>query len=160
MTTAVDPVPPHYAAAIPYLVVPDAAAALAFYKQAFGAIELYRLTAPNAASAHVVHAELRIGAATIMLGSAVPKMNIHPAAHFGGTPVFVSVHVEDVDRFVAHAINAGCTLERPVETQFYGDRTAAVTDPFGLRWMFQTHIEDVTPAEMQTRMEALMAARG
>jgi PhnB protein len=87
-------------------------------------------------------------------------MNIYPAAHYGGTPVLVSIYVEDVDRFTAHAVHAGCTIERPVADQFYGDRTAALIDPFGLRWMFSTHIENVAPAEMQTRMLALMPRHG
>jgi PhnB protein len=145
----VEPIPPQYAAAMPYLIVPDGAAALDFYQHAFGAIELYRLAAPNGA---VVHAELRIGAALLMLASAAPRMDAYPAAHYGGTPISVVIYVEDVDHFVAKACAAGCTILRAVADQFYGDRSAALTDPYGLRWMFATHIEDVTPEEMQSRM--------
>jgi PhnB protein len=147
-------IPPQYASAMPYLVVPDGAAAMDVYKRAFGAIELYRLAAPNGA---VVHAEMRIGSAIIMLASAAPRMDAHPAAHYGGTPVSIVVYVEEVDSFVSRACAAGCTILRPVTDQFYGDRSAALTDPFGLRWMFATHIEDVSPAEMQARMEKMFS---
>ncbi len=157
MPGAVDPIPPEYASAVPYIIVPDAASALDFYRRAFGAIELYRLSAPGGM---VVHAEMRIGAAIVMLASAVPQMDAYPAAHYGGTPVSIVVYVEDVDRLAAVAAEAGCSVLRPPADQFYGVRGATLKDPFGLRWMFSTQIEAVTPAEMQTRMDAMMAARG
>jgi PhnB protein len=157
MADPVLPIPPQYAAAMPYLVVPDGAVAIDFYKKAFGAIELYRLAAPNGA---VVHAELRIGAGILMLASAAPRMDAYPAAHYGGTPVAIVVYVEDVDGFVARALEAGCTVLRAVADQFYGDRSAALTDPFGLRWMFSTHVEDVSPTEMQARMQQMFEERG
>ena len=147
-------IPPEHTGATPYLTVPDADQALDFYARAFGGIEAYRLTSSDGA---VVHAEMRIGDATFMLSPQMPKMGVHGAGHFGGSPVRVAIYVEDVDAFVERAKQAGATVQRPPEDQFYGNRSATLIDPFGLIWLFMTRIETVSVEEMQARLDRMFA---
>ena len=121
-------IPPEHTAATPYLTVPDADQALGFYARAFGCIEAYRLNGPDGA---VMHAEMRIGDATFMLGPEMPKMGVHGASYFGSSPMRVAIYVADVDAFVDRAKQAGAIVQRPPEDQFYGDRSATLIDPFG-----------------------------
>lgn len=138
----------------PYLAFKDASAAIAFYKQAFGAVEAYRLAAPGG---RVGHAELQIGKVTFMLSDEWPEAGALSAEHFGGTPVGLCLYVQDVDAFVRRAEEAGATILRPVTDQFYGDRSGTITDPFGYKWTIATHIEDVSAAEMDRRMKDYFA---
>jgi PhnB protein len=144
---------PRQARSTPYLIIKGAARALEFYKKAFGATEIMRIPAPEG---KVGHAEIKIGAAIIMLADEFPDMNCRSPQSFGGTPVSIMVYVKDVDTFVKQAVSAGVKMLRPVENKFYGDRAGSLEDPFGHQWHFATHVEDVPPDELAKRAEAFM----
>jgi len=150
-TTTVTAIPER--GATPYLCVKDAAAAIRFYVEAFGAVETMRLTEPT--SGRIGHAELRIDDARVMLAEEYPEMNVLSPMTLGGSPVTLHLYVTDVDTFIARAVAAGARLVRPVQDQFYGDRAGRVVDPFGHAWVFATHREDVAPAELERRFTAL-----
>jgi PhnB protein len=139
--------------AIPYLCCRDAARALAFYKEAFGATEMLRLAEPNG---RVGHAEIRIGDAVIMLSDEYPEMQVVSPQALGGTPMAIHLYVENVDAFCARAVAAGAVLARPVADQFYGDRSGQLTDPFGHRWSIATHVADVPNDEVRRRYDAML----
>ncbi len=150
MANEVNPIPKGYEGVTPYLICKNAEAAIDFYKQAFGAVELFRIGSP----AMVGHAELKIGNAIIMLADEHPDMGAVSPETVGGTPVQLLVYVEDVDAFTANAVAEGLTVMRPIQDQFYGDRSGQFKDPFGHVWSFATHIEDVSPEEMNNRAAA------
>jgi uncharacterized glyoxalase superfamily protein PhnB len=135
----------------PYLRVRDAARALDFYKQAFGAEELFRLTEP---SGRIGHAEIKIGGTTLMLADEYPEMNIVGPQTLGGTSFSIHLHVDNADAWIERAIAAGATLLRPAADAFYGERSGSVRDPFGHEWLLGHQVEDVTPQEMQRRYTA------
>jgi PhnB protein len=137
----------------PYLRIKGAAAAIEFYKKAFGATEKFRLTEP---SGRVGHAELELGAFTIMLSDEYPEMGIIGPKSIGGTSVSLHLHVDDADALIRRAVEAGAELVRPPEDAFYGERGGTVRDPFGHEWLIGHQIEKVTPEEMQRRYDALM----
>lgn len=157
MSGKVNAIPVGYEGATPYLIVKDATRALEFYQKAFGATEIMRIPAREG---KVGHAEIKIGAALIMLADEFPDMNCRSPQSFGGTPVSIMVYVQDVDRFVNRAVAAGATVLRPVENKFYGDRAASLEDPFGHQWHFATHVEDMPPDELAKRAEAFMKRQG
>lgn len=157
MSGKVNAIPVGYEGATPYLIVKDATRALEFYQKAFGATEIMRIPAREG---KVGHAEIKIGAALIMLADEFPDMNCRSPQSFGGTPVSIMVYVQDVDRFVNRAVAAGATVLRPVENKFYGDRAASLEDPFGHQWHFATHVEDMPPDELAKRAEAFMKPKG
>lgn len=138
----------------PYLHVSDAARAIAFYVQAFGVTELFRLTEPGG---RIGHAELDFNGATLMLSDEYPEMGIRGADKFEGTSVTLHIHVDNADQVIAQAIAAGATLVRPAEDHFYGERSGTVRDPFGHRWLIGHSIEEVEPGEMQQRYTKLMS---
>jgi PhnB protein len=152
MSNSVKPIPDGYRGAIPYLTVKNAAAAIDFYKQAFGATELMRMAAPDG---KIGHAEIKIGDAVVMLSDEHPEMNVLSPETIGGSPVVIHLYVENVDVTAGQAIAAGAKVVRPVEDQFYGDRAGKFTDPFGHHWWLATHKEDVAPEEMKKRAAAL-----
>lgn len=145
-------IPEGYHSVTPYLCVKDAASAIKFYKQAFGAMETVRLTAPNG---KVGHAEIKIGDSHIMLADEFPDMGVYSPQSLGGSPVTLYLYVEDVDALAAQAVAAGAKLVGEVEDQFYGDRSGKLADPFGHIWNIATHKEDVTLAEIERRFAAL-----
>ncbi len=146
---AVKPVPDGYHTVNVYLIVDDAAKALDFYTSAFGAVELFRL--PMAGK--IGHAEIRIGDTNVMLSDEWPEMQaLGPNKRGGPTASFV-IYGADCDAAFARAVKAGAKVDRPVADQFWGDRMGTVIDPFGHKWTLGTHIEDVSPEEMQKRME-------
>ena len=147
----IQPIPDDYRGATPYLCIRNAASAIDFYVEAFGAKEVMRMAQPDG---RVGHAEIRIGAAPIMLADEFPEMGFRSPQTLGGSPVNLLVYVEDVDAFTARAQAAGATVKRPVADQFYGDRVVVLEDPFGHSWSFATHIEDVSAEEMQRRAAA------
>jgi PhnB protein len=149
------PVPEGYNTVTPYLAVEDAAAAIEYYKKAFGAKERVRMDAPDG---KIGHAELEIGDSIVMLSDPFPQASTKPPKELGGTSASVFLYVEDVDSVVQDAIDAGATITMPVEDQFWGDRFGSVTDPFGHLWSIATHVEDVPPEEMAERAKAAMAA--
>jgi PhnB protein len=147
---AVKPIPDGYHTATPYLIVRDAARAIAFYTQAFGATELMRLPAPNG---KLGHAEIKIGNSPIMLADEFPEMGHRSPQSLGGAAVSLLLYVEDVDKRFSQAIAAGAKALKPVADQFYGDRSGTLEDPFGHVWTLATHTEDVAPEEIQRRFE-------
>jgi PhnB protein len=148
---AVAPIPPGYHTVTPYMIVQDAAGALEFYKKALGATELMRFPGPGG---RIMHAEIKIGDSHVMLADEHPEMGARSPQSFGGSPISLHLYVEDVDRLFAQAIAAGGKVLRPVQDQFYGDRSGMFTDPFGYTWNISTHKEDVSSEEMQRRAAA------
>ena len=148
----VKPIPDNYPRVTPYLIVAGAAAAIRFYSTVLGANERGRLAGPDG---KVGHAELALGDSLIMLADEFPDMGQRSPKAIGGTPVTISVYVEDVDAVFERAIQEGATSLRPVENQFYGDRTGQFEDPFGHRWSIATHVEDISPEEMSKRAEQM-----
>ena len=146
-------IPEGFRGVTPYLCCRDAARAIEFYKQAFGATEMMRLAEP---SGRIGHADLRIGAAAIMLADEYPEMGVKSPQAFGGSPVAIHLYVADVDAVAKRAVAAGAKLVRPVEDQFYGDRSGTLEDPFGHRWFIATHKEDLSAEEVQKRYDAMM----
>ena len=137
----------------PYLTVVGAGAALDFYRQAFGAVETgLRLTAPDGS---IVHAEIRIGAATVMLSEHDPAFGTAEPHSLGGTPVRVALDVENADETVEAATRAGARVLIPVGDQFYGYRAGRIEDPFGHVWIVSQVIETLSPEEMQRRLDEM-----
>jgi PhnB protein len=151
---AVAPIPAQYGSVTPYLVCKDAARAIEFYKQAFGATEVMRLSGPGGV---VGHAEIKIGDSIVMLADEHPSMGHVGPKSLGGTPVSLLVYVEDVDAQFERAVKAGAVVKRPIQDQFYGDRSGILEDPFGHLWSLATHIEDVTPEEIERRAAKFVA---
>jgi PhnB protein len=147
-----DPIPLGYHTATPYLVVSNGAAAIEYYKNAFGATELMRFPGPGG---KVLHAEIKIGDSPIMLADEMPEMGAKSPQAYGGSPVGIMLYVPDVDTTFKQAIAAGGKEFRPVQNQFYGDRSGTLIDPYGHKWTVGTHIEDVSMEEMQRRMQAM-----
>ena len=148
----VSPVPPGYHTLSPYLIVNGAARALSWYGEAFGAKEQMRLPAPGG---RIGHAEMDIGDSRVMLADEAPVHDAKAPAAFGGSPVSLHLYVADVDAMMAQAAAAGATVKTPPEDKFYGDRLGTLTDPFGHTWHLASHIEDVTPQEIERRMNAM-----
>ena len=151
----VKPIPEGYPRVTPYLHVSGASAAIDFYTDILGAEERMRMPGPEG---KLGHAELQIGDSIVMLADEFPDMGIRGPKSIGGTAVTLHLYVEDVDAVFEAALTAGATSVRPVEKQFYGDRTAQFEDPFGHRWNIATHVEDVPPQEMEKRMAEAMSA--
>lgn len=144
---AVKAIPDGYSSVTPYLVVEGADKAIDFYRKAFGAEEVYRLDHEG----KVAHAELKIGNSMIMLSEPMPDSVYRDPKSIGGSPVGLMIYVEDVDKVYKRAIAAGASEIRPVENQFYGDRSGNLQDPFGHLWSISTHVEDVSPEEINRR---------
>lgn len=149
------PIPDGYPRVTPYLYVDGASSAIDFYCEVLGATERMRMPGPDG---RLGHAELEIGDSVIMLADENPEMDVRSPTALGGTPMSLHVYVDDADSVFARAIQAGAKALRPVEDQFYGDRSGQFEDPFGHRWNVATHVEDVPPDEMAKRAAAAMAA--
>jgi len=150
----IDPIPADYPRVTPYLCCQGAAAAIDFYVEVFGAVERMRM--PGDSPDNIGHAELAIGDGMVMLADEFPDMGFRSPKSVGGTPVTIHVYVADADAVFAKAIAGGSTEIRPVENQFYGDRTGQFEDPFGHRWNVASHVEDVSEEEMAKRMAAMV----
>jgi PhnB protein len=150
-------IPKDYNSVTPYLIIRGAAQAIDYYKKVFGATELFRMNGPDG---KVGHAELKIGNSHIMLADENPNMGQGhtSAATIGASPVSLYVYLPDVDRVVEKAVVEGATILKPVQDQFYGDRSGFFQDPFGHLWGVATQVEDVSPEEMKERMKKLMPA--
>ena len=155
MASQVKPIPDGYHSLTPYISVKGAAEALAFYERAFGAKVVYRLDMPDG---RVGHAEIQIGDSRLMLADEMPEMPdavaLSPKA-LGGTTFGLNLYVPDVDAAFERAVRAGAAVRRPLATQFYGDRSGTVIDPFGHAWTVSSHVEDVSPEEIERRMAAM-----
>jgi len=152
---AVRPIPEGYPRAMPYLSIDGAAAAIDFYTTVLDAKERMRMPTPDG---KVGHAELELGDSIIMLADESPDMGNKSPKSLGGTPVSIMVYVEDVDATFAKALKAGATEVQPLENKFYGDRSGSFDDPWGHQWHVATHIEDVSPEEMDKRAAELMGS--
>lgn len=153
---AIDPIPVGYHSVTPYLVVDGAAQAIEFYRRAFGAVELLRLEAPGG---KLGHAEVRIGDSPVMLADEAPDQGAVGPKTLGGCGVSIMLYVEDADAVFARAVEAGAEVVRPLQDQFYGDRSGTLRDPFGHVWTVGSHVEDVSTEEVRRRMDALYAQR-
>jgi len=155
MSSKVKPIPEGYHTVTPYLTINGAARAIEFYQKAFGARELFRMEGPDG---KIGHAELQIGDSRLMLADEFPKMGGKSPQTLGGSTVAIMLYVEDVDKVYQQALKAGAKEDRPLEDQFYGDRSGSVFDPFGHKWFVATHKEDVSPEELQRRSAEMMAS--
>ena len=149
--------PDGYHTLTPALTVRGGADAIEFYKRVFGATEVMRMAMPDG---KVMHAELQIGDSRVMLSDEFPDWGAIGPQTVGACPSSLMVYVDDVDAVFAAAVAAGAKVERPVQDQFWGDRNGMVIDPFGYRWSLATHIEDVTPEEIERRGQAWMQGTG
>jgi PhnB protein len=149
------PIPEGYHTVTPYLIIRGAAAAIEFYKKAFGAKELFRFPAPDG---KIGHAEIKIGDSPIMLADEYPDMGYKGPQTLGGSPVSIMIYVDDVDTMFDRAVAEGAKTREAVADKFYGDRTGTLEDPFGHVWHVSTHKEDVSVEEMERRAKAAGAA--
>ena len=149
----VNPIPENYPRVNPYLIVDGAADAIDFYTSVLGAEERGRMPAPDG---RVGHAELSLGDSLIMLADESPDADARGPRSVGGTPILMHVYVEDVDDVHERALAAGATEQRAVADQFYGDRVGMFEDPWGHRWSVASHVEDVSPEDMEKRAAEAM----
>lgn len=138
----------------PYLRVHDAEAALEYYRRVFGA--QVRLRLDEKGTGRIGHAELVFGSTVVMVSDEYPEYGIVGPHSMGGTSVTLHLHVDDADRLIARAVEAGGALVRPPADAFYGERGGTVRDPFGHEWLIGHTIEAVSPEEMQRRYDELM----
>jgi PhnB protein len=151
----VKPFPDNYPRVTPHLSIENAASALEYYTNVLGATERMRMDAPRGA---VAHAEIELGSSVIMIGeAALPNSDPSPKA-LGGTPVSLFVYVENVDDVFRRAVDGGATVVSEPEEHFYGDRVATIDDPFGHRWNLATHVEDLSPQELERRAAQVTAS--
>ncbi|HZN06611.1 MAG TPA: VOC family protein [Pyrinomonadaceae bacterium] len=149
----VKPIPEGYHSLTPYLIIDGAAKALEYYTKAFGATELFRMEHEG----KIGHAEMKIGDSPFMLADENAQMGFKGPKALGGTPVSLMIYVDDVDTTFKQALEAGGVEMKPLQDQFYGDRSGTLTDPFGHVWTVATHKEDVSPEEMDKRLKAMAA---
>jgi PhnB protein len=150
----VKPIPDGYPRITPSLIIDGAGAAIDFYADVLGTTVRMRMDGPDK---RVGHAELQLGDSVIMLADEYPDMGYLGPKAVGGTPVTISVYVDDVDSVFQKALGAGATEVRPIENQFYGDRSGQFEDPFGHRWNVATHVEDVPEDELMRRATEMMS---
>jgi PhnB protein len=157
MATSAKAAPQVRATATAYLSVRGASAAIEFYKRAFGATEITRLVQPDG---RIGHAEIDISGARIMLADEFPEAGFSSPESLGGSPVYIHLNVADVDAIAQRAVAAGAKVVRPVEDQFYGDRSGRFSDPFGYTWAISTPKETLTTEEMQRRIDEMSRKQG
>lgn len=150
--TQVEAIPKGYHTVTPYMTIRDCAKAIEFYKEAFGAVETLRLNGPEG---KVMHAEIKIGDSILMMTDEnIEYKNIGPEK-LGGSPISVLLYVENVDELFNRAVKAGATVIHEVKQEFFGDRMGTLKDPFGHTWSIGTHVEDVSPEEIEKRMKEM-----
>jgi PhnB protein len=148
------PVPEGYHTITPYLAVENATEAIDFYQRAFGAQERVRMDGPQGS---IMHAELQIGDSMIMLSDPFPQASTKTPKELGGTTISIFAYVEDIDSVYKQAIDAGASSLMEPDDMFWGDRFGSVQDPFGHSWTIATHVEDVSPEEIEKRSEEFMS---
>jgi PhnB protein len=160
MSQATRPIPAGHEGLIPHLVCDPCADAIDFYKKAFGAEEVHRAPAPD--GRRIMRAAIRIAGSFVFLVDDFPEFcdgkSSSPKA-LNGTPATIHQYVDDCDAAIKHAADAGATVLMPAQDMFWGDRYGVVTDPFGHKWPFATHVKDLTPAELQAAMREAFAQR-
>lgn len=152
MSEAVKPIPDGFTSVTPYLTCEGADRAIAFYTKAFGAVEIARMQGPDG---KIMHAEIRIGNARVMLSDDFPEFGGHGPLALKGTTVMIHLYVEDADAAWAKALEAGATVTMPLDDAFWGDRFGMLTDPFGHRWSIATHMKDLTPEQIEEGMKSM-----
>ena len=148
---AVKPIPEGYRTITPYIIVRNCAAALDWYKNAFGAEEKVRCAMPDG---RIGHAEIKIGDSMLMMADEAPEWGSKSPQALGGTPFGICLYVLDSDASFQRAVAAGATVERPIADQFYGDRSGTIIDPYGHKWTISTHKREVSPEEIDRGMKA------
>jgi uncharacterized glyoxalase superfamily protein PhnB len=151
MNNQAKPIPAGLHTLIPHLVVKGASEAIDFYKKAFGAQEVSRLTGPDGKC--IMHADLQIGDSHIFLVDEFPEMGCRGPKSIGATAVTIHMYVEDVDAAFGKAVAAGAEVRMSLEDTFWGDRYGVLADPFGHAWSLATHKEDLTPEEIRRRAQ-------
>lgn len=149
-----DPIPAGYTALTPYVIVRDGAEAMDFYSRAFGASEVTRMLGPDG---RVMHGEINIGGAHLMLTSANPHWNMNGPDHYGGGTAMLVHYCTDADAAFERAVAAGAEAIEPPSEMFWGDRMGKLRDPFGHTWMIATHVRDLTDEEMKAATDKAMA---
>jgi PhnB protein len=147
--TSVKPIPDGMHSITPHLVCDGAAAAIEFYKKAFGATEEARLPGPDG---RLMHGMVRIGDSALMLVDEWPEMGALGPNKLKGTPGTIHLSVTDVDAAFKRAVDAGATATMPPADMFWGDRYGQVRDPFGHMWSMATHQRDLTPEQIKQNM--------
>jgi PhnB protein len=155
MKNGVKPIPDGYHTVTPALIVRGATEAIEFYKNAFGAVELYRCLGHDGKT--IAHAEIKIGDSVIFLGDECPDFGNKAPTTLGGSSSALCLYLEDVDAAYQKAVAAGIQTVSPPTDMFWGDRSARVVDPFGHVWSLATHVEDVTPEEIDRRGKEFFA---
>ena len=150
MATKVRPIPEGFHSVTPHIVVHDAAGAIDFYKKAFGAQEIARLPMPG--SGKLMHAMVKIGDSYIMMVDEFPEMKCLGPRAIGGSPVTLHLYVDNVDAAFKRAVDAGCTVDVPVDDMFWGDRYGKVADPYGHHWSLATHVKDASEKDIADAM--------
>lgn len=150
--TQVQPIPQGYHTVTPYLTIKNCAKAIEFYKKAFGAVETVRLDGSNN---KIMHAEIKIGDSILMMSDESDEWMNKGPEQLGGSPISVVLYVENVDDVFNRAVKEGASVVREVRNEFYGDRMGTLKDPFGHTWSIGTHVEDVSPEEMEKRMKSM-----
>ncbi len=135
-----------------YLRLENAAEAIVFYREVFGAKEKFRLSGPGG---RIGHAELELGGTTLMLSDEFPELGIRGPKSIGGTSATLHLHVDDADAMIRRAVAAGAEIVREPQDHFYGERSGTLRDPFGHEWNIGHDIEKVSPDEMQRRYDAM-----
>jgi uncharacterized glyoxalase superfamily protein PhnB len=156
-SSKVKPIPEGMHTVTPHLVCKGAAAAIEFYKKAFGASELHRLPGKDG---KLMHAAVKIGDSTVMLVDEMPEWGSLGPKSLKGSPVTIHLYVEDVDKFAKRAVDAGAKITMPIDDMFWGDRYGQLEDPFGHRWSVATHTRDVSPEDMELAMEKMGSNMG
>lgn len=154
MSNNVKPIPDGYHTFTPYFAVQGATQAIEYYKKAFGATELFRMEAPGG---KIGHAEMKIGNSIVMLADEFPEMDFKGPKSYGGSSCAFYLYVEDCDAVFNQAIAAGGKVIKPMQDQFYGDRSGQLEDPYGHRWSVATHKEDLSMEEVGKRAAEFMA---
>jgi len=154
-----NPIPDSYRRVTPCLTIQGAAKALEFYGAVFGATERMRTPGPGGS---IVHAEIVIGDSVVIIADENPYegTTAPPAGGLAGSPAFLFIYVDDVDAVIARAAELGATVQRPAQDQFYGDRDGYIIDPFGHGWTIASHVEDVSPEDLERRMAELFGGAG
>lgn len=149
------PIPEGFHSVTPYLSITGAKEAIEFYKQAFDAVEVFRLPTPTG---DIGHAEMVVGDSRIMMSEPCEESPIPSPEVLGGSTIGIHLYVEDVDAVFSQAVDAGATILKTVEDQFYGDRMGTLKDPFGHVWFIGTHKEDLTPEDIQKRAAVMFGS--
>lgn len=138
--------PRGFASVTPYLTIKGVGQALQWYARAFGAEPGRCLKAP---AGQVAYAEFSIGDSMVMACDEDPMFGTKGPSAYGGSPVTLHLYVADADGMIERAVAAGAVLQKPAETQFFGDRSGSIRDPYGYSWIISTHVEDIDPADIQ-----------